>query len=481
MSASPPSAELSARARGGMVGLAVCDALGTSVEFCARGSFPPVTDLRGGGPFDLLPGQYTDDTAMALASAFVLLDSGWRSDPHHAAALLDAYAEWWRSGHWSPNARCFDIGRTVSAALRVYAGHADDLSSRDAWLARAMAGDADDDRRSGNGSLMKVLPHLLASAAAVATAPDPATAATRVIAAAVDASRLTHPSAIASDCISIYGMMVFGALLGYETDAAALMPDADGTPYTLPGLDPSKVWASLCEPVRSMLATRAYATAMPDESGDPGEAITASGYVLKSLEAAMWALNHANGSFERGATLAVNLGDDADTVGAIYGALAGTLFGEAAIPESWRSELAHAALLAAVGEWLVAMPSLDADVGALTSENAGATAADALLRVVESGYHAIYNKFSPGPGPPCVWPGGYPSTDAMQTDVDAKLTAAFAAAADAEPGYDSGVHDCILATFSKQAAADKAILERALRARPARTSLLGAIKLAKSS
>jgi len=65
----PGSPGLQDRYAGALLGLACGDAVGTTVEFSARGSFPPVTDMVGGGPFGLQPGQWTDDTSMALCLA----------------------------------------------------------------------------------------------------------------------------------------------------------------------------------------------------------------------------------------------------------------------------------------------------------------------------------------------------------------------------------------------------------------------------
>lgn len=98
------------RARGALLGLAVGDAVGTTVEFRPRGSFTPVTDMTGGGPFDLAPGQWTDDTSMALCLAESLIEFG-RFD------LRDQIGGP-RTGHMSSTGTCFDIGVTVSGALR---------------------------------------------------------------------------------------------------------------------------------------------------------------------------------------------------------------------------------------------------------------------------------------------------------------------------------------------------------------------------
>src|SRR5437660_8300431 len=101
------------RARGALVGTACGDALGTTVEFAPPGTFSPLEDMVGGGPFGLMPGEWTDDTAMGLCLAESLIESGG-FDPRDQ---LHRYVRWWRDGHLSSNGRCFDIGAQTSMAL----------------------------------------------------------------------------------------------------------------------------------------------------------------------------------------------------------------------------------------------------------------------------------------------------------------------------------------------------------------------------
>src|SRR5262245_20486181 len=100
------------RYRGAMLGLAAGDALGTPLEFTRPGSFTPVTDMVGGGPFGLKPGEWTDDTSMALCLAESLTECN-TFDPYDQLAR---YVKWKREGHLSSNGRCFDIGGTVAKA-----------------------------------------------------------------------------------------------------------------------------------------------------------------------------------------------------------------------------------------------------------------------------------------------------------------------------------------------------------------------------
>jgi ADP-ribosylglycohydrolase len=98
------------------MGLAAGDALGTTLEFSRPGSFTPIDDMVGGGPFGLEPGQWTDDTSMALCLAESLIEcQGF--DPRDQ---MQRYVRWYRDGHLSSTGICFDIGNTVGAALGAF-------------------------------------------------------------------------------------------------------------------------------------------------------------------------------------------------------------------------------------------------------------------------------------------------------------------------------------------------------------------------
>jgi ADP-ribosyl-[dinitrogen reductase] hydrolase len=136
------SSELTDRFRGCLVGLAVADAVGTTVEFMPPGSFSPVTDMVGGGPFELAPGQWTDDTSMALCLAESLIECrGF--DP---GDQMRRYVRWHRDGHLSSTGRCFDIGITVAEALHRFASTGEPFSG------------STDPMKAGNGSLMRLAP-----------------------------------------------------------------------------------------------------------------------------------------------------------------------------------------------------------------------------------------------------------------------------------------------------------------------------------
>ena len=108
--------KLVARYRGSLLGLAVGDALGTTLEFKAPGTFKPITYMVGGGPFNLSPGEWTDDTSMALC----LAESLTKKNDLDLDDQLKRYIQWWKFGHFSSTGKCFDIGTTVRKALVNY-------------------------------------------------------------------------------------------------------------------------------------------------------------------------------------------------------------------------------------------------------------------------------------------------------------------------------------------------------------------------
>lgn len=284
----PPDAATLDRARGALLGLAVGDALGTTLEFSRRDQHPHHAEMTGGGPFRLAPGQWTDDTSMALALADSLV-ARRGFDPRD---LMDRFVRWWRQGEYSCTGRCFDIGIATREALARYAAKGD-----------PMAGSTDPNS-AGNGSLMRLAP--------VALFGWRDAAAMRRLAAGQ--SRTTHAAPQAVEACEVFALLLREAILG-APPAAVLAPRA---------------WSG--DPGIAAAAAGAW-------RGRAREAVRSSGYVLHTLEAALWAVERTD-SFEAALVLAVNLGDDADSVGAVTGQLAGALYGLGGIPDRWLAPLA---------------------------------------------------------------------------------------------------------------------------------------------
>ena len=283
------------RALGALVGLAVGDAVGTTLEFAARGSYPPLTDMIGGGPFRLKPGQWTDDTAMALALADSLL-ACTAFDP---TDLMTRFVQWRDEGAYSCTGTCFDIGTTVAAALSRWSRTGDPLAG------------STDPGTAGNGSLMRLAP------VAVRYWNDPS----KLRHAAATQSRTTHaaPEAV-SACVAWAGLLA-EAIAGADR-AQVLRPrhgDHAGT-------------------IANILAGSWRGMRRCD--------VRSSGFVAHSLEAALWSVGSTD-SFAAAVLTAANLGGDADTTAAIAGQLAGALYGLGGIPPEWLGKLAWRAEITA--------------------------------------------------------------------------------------------------------------------------------------
>jgi ADP-ribosylglycohydrolase len=295
---SPHMPTLCDRYRGALLGLAAGDALGTTLEFKPPGTFAPITDMVGGGLFNLAPGQWTDDTSMALCLAESLIESNG-FDP---IDQLSRYVRWKRHGHHSSTGKCFDIGGTVLSALARFERYSLPWSG------------STDEYSAGNGSIMRLAPVPLYFA------NDPEVA----IARAADSSRTTHGAREAIDACRYLAGLIIGAL-----------QDRSKNDLLAPLFTPvAGLWDR--EPLAPKINDIAAGSFLRREPPQ----IKGSGYVVRSLEAALWAFAKST-SFEHGALLAVNLGDDADTTGAVYGQLAGAYYGVVGIPERWRSKLAR--------------------------------------------------------------------------------------------------------------------------------------------
>ena len=284
------------RFRGCLLGLAAGDALGTTLEFKSPGTFEPIDDMTGGGPFGLQPGQWTDDTSMALCLATSLIEC----DGFDATDQMRRYVRWRDEGYLSSTGHCFDIGNTVSGALNRFSRTGNPFSgSKDTYSA-------------GNGSLMRL-------------APVPmffVVHADEAIERSADSSRTTHQAIEAIDACRYFAGLLVGALRGFDKELLL-------SPRFCP-VDGFWEQTPLTEKI-AVVADGSFKDREPPS-------IKGTGYVVESLEAALWAFQKSQ-DFREGALLASNLGDDADTTAAIYGQVAGAHYGKEAIPAEWRSRL----------------------------------------------------------------------------------------------------------------------------------------------
>ena len=267
--------------------------------------------MVGGGPFHLLPGEWTDDTSMALCLAESLLECQGIS----AVDQMHRYLRWWRHGHLSSNGRCFDIGRTSNTALAEFERTGNPYSG------------STDARAAGNGSLMRVAAVPLYFAAS----------ATDAVRYAADSSRTTHGAVEAIDACRLLSALMVCAIRGMSKTELL-------DPHARQIVIRSALDLDTLAPKIAAIARGSFKIRQPPD-------IRGSGYVVDTLEAALWAF-HRSSSFEEGALMAVNLGDDADTTGAVYGQLAGCYYGVTGIPPRWLDRLAHRELITAFADRL---------------------------------------------------------------------------------------------------------------------------------
>lgn len=279
------------RFRGCLLGLAVGDAVGTTLEFKPRGSFAPITDMVGGGPFGLKVGQWTDDTSMALCLATSLVEKqGF--DP---TDQMQRYVNWYKHGYLSSTGRCFDIGNTTRGALERFLDTGDPFSG------------STHPRAAGNGSIMRLAPIPLFFY------PD----REKVRHYAAESSRTTHAAAACLDACRLLTDMLYLALSGSDKETI------------LTGSGPDIV----SDLALQVIARGEYRQKSWTE-------IKGTGYVVDSLEAALYCFWHT-ASYKQAVLAAANLGDDADTTAAVCGQIAGAYYGLSGIPAHW---LAHLSL-----------------------------------------------------------------------------------------------------------------------------------------
>lgn len=277
---------------GTLIGLAVGDAVGTTVEFSIRGTFPPVTDMVGGGPFDLEAGQWTDDTSMALCLADSIINSDFDLNDQ-----MDRYVAWWQEGYLSSNGTCFDIGFTTRLALASYREDGNPYAGDEGTMS------------AGNGALMRIAPVIMAYHGRADFNH-----------LAIESTRTTHPTLMCLDASVYFCNAVKRAYTSRDKNIIVL---DDAMPYS------SNIINSIAS---GSFVKKKY------------EDLDNTGYVMHSLESAMWCFYHTD-TFKDAILKAVNLGGDSDTIAAICGQIAGAYYGLSGIPSEWVEKLAHKDLI----------------------------------------------------------------------------------------------------------------------------------------
>ncbi|TYP72478.1 ADP-ribosylglycohydrolase family protein [Paenibacillus methanolicus] len=291
------------KVRDGILGLCVGDALGVPVEFRSRKELDaaPLADMIGYGSHNQPPGTWSDDSSLTFALMQSVVDCGG-VDLYDIASH---FTGWLYKLRWTPHGRVFDVGNATAMAIE---------RLNDELIRPDLAGGRSENS-NGNGSLMRILPlaYLLQGA-------DLEERMTRVR----QVSSITHGHDVSVIGCSIYVEIAIRLLNGRALQDA--IAGAIGTINEAYGGNPE---------------LRRYDRILQGGLEDIArEDIQSGGYVVHTLEAALWCLLRAS-SYEEAVLLAINLGDDTDTTGAVAGGLAGIIYGASSIPAHWIAGLAR--------------------------------------------------------------------------------------------------------------------------------------------
>ncbi|MCJ1277661.1 hypothetical protein MMC21_005475 [Puttea exsequens] len=319
---------VASRIRGSLYGVAIVDALGGPVEFHRRDTFPPVESFRYNANFDLPPGTWTDDTSMTLCLAQSIVNKEGKLDVHDQ---VKKYVDWWERGYMSATGKCFDIGNATRNALGIWSAvaHTDVVNANELDTCQKEINKALDDTVScGNGSLMRCSPIPLI----YHRTPELANKY------AAEASLPTHPHITCQEACQIYTYLITCIVDTSSLDKAGLWENFHNV-------------SSSVKSDQLLTAFSKYHSLAAFQQTKVND-ISSSGYVVHTLEAALWVF-WTTESFETGALKVVNLGDDADTVGAVYGGIAGAWYGYENIPRKWLDQLEAKSMIDFVVEGVV--------------------------------------------------------------------------------------------------------------------------------
>lgn len=284
-----------------MLGHAVADALGVPVEFCSRAELAkkPVTGMLGYGSYPVPAGSWSDDTSMSLCA----LDSLAKGEINYDE-IMQNFGKWYYDDEFTPAGELFDVGNTCSFAIHNY--HNANCAYTNCGL--------DDEQSNGNGSLMRIHPFVLYAHYRMM----PLKEWEPMI---FEASALTHAHERSKVGCGIYAHILLHLLAEPNIDAVNMALRRAALHY------------------QDYKAFDSYARLFDADFAnlDVNE-IRSSGYVVDTLEAAVWCLLTTD-NYKDCVLKAVNLGSDTDTVAATAGGLAGALYGYEAIPQDWRNTL----------------------------------------------------------------------------------------------------------------------------------------------
>lgn len=280
------------------LGLAIGDAVGATLEFQYRDVYPYVEDMVGGGVHDLKPGQWTDDTSMALCLGYSLKEKGFNTDDQ-----LQRYLNWYEKGYCSSKSHCFDIGITTKFSLINYKKTKDTIAEYSIHSA-------------GNGALMRLAP-----IAIYYHCPEyDFESIKKLIEKSRESSITTHNNEISSDACAYFSLLLNRVFNGLNKEDIIELSDE-----LISLLDFKS------EEIKQIAIDKSFLFQHRNE-------IKSSGFVIHSLNAALWAF-YTTDNFKDAILKATNLADDSDTVAAICGMIAGAYYGLDGIPEEWVKKL----------------------------------------------------------------------------------------------------------------------------------------------
>ena len=301
------------KAKAVMIGHAIGDALGVPVEFCSRESLDsnPVTDMFGYGAHSVPKGTWSDDTSMALCALESLSKGKLDYDD-----IMNNFCKWYYRGEFTSNGSTFDVGGTCNEAINNYSKRG--LPYDKCGLA--------DEYSNGNGSLMRIHPFTLF----LINSGSHGKMFLLHIDEICRASALTHAHPRSKIACVLYSFILWELI---ENPIKSSVINGLNNAYTALN-HYCEGWEAHWEEYTELPhfnKLRRIEKLGRDE-------IKSDGYVVHTLEAAIWCLLTTD-SFEECVLKAVNLGYDSDTTAAVAGGLAGALYGYDAIPEEWRNTL----------------------------------------------------------------------------------------------------------------------------------------------
>lgn len=290
--------------KGLLFGIAIGDALGVPVEFMSRKHLQvnPVIGMREYGTHHQPAGTWSDDSSMS----FLLVEQLIKG--YDIEQLGKKFCQWYQYNYWTPHGEIFDMGVSTRNAMDKIAKGVSTLESGEC-----------DDYSNGNGSLMRILPLAIYLQN---KSIDERFCITKEV------SGVTH-SHIRS---------VIGCFFAVEF-VIQLLKEKDKCDAYYETQNIVRDYLHLID-VKSSEIELYNRILFDDISRIPVQDIYASGYVLHTLEASLWAFLTTD-NFKEAVLKAVNLGDDADTIGAITGGMAGLFYGFEQIPEEWVNQLAR--------------------------------------------------------------------------------------------------------------------------------------------